>query len=67
MGERARGAVRFAGVLLLVVGLPVLGLGFILRETGLFGMLFLAGGGYLVTEGGLILLEAWLRGRRNSS
>lgn len=48
-------------VLLLFFGLVALGLGFILRETGILGTVFLAGGAYLSLQGVMLLLEARFR------
>lgn len=59
----ARGAVTGVGVALLAVGLPALGLGLILRETGIFGLVLVAGGAYLSLEGLMILVESWWRSR----
>jgi hypothetical protein len=59
-------AAQTIGVLLLTVGVFALVLGIALRETGLFGLLFRAGGGYCVLQGAFLLLEAWWRGRRGS-
>ena len=54
----ARGAATGVAVLLLFFGLVGLGLGFILRATGILGTLFLVGGVYLSLHGAMLLLEA---------
>lgn len=59
----AREALKASAILMLTAGLVLLGFGFILRETRLFGLVFLVAGAYLALHGALILLEAWIGGR----
>lgn len=53
-------------VVLVVTGLLLLAFGFILLQTGVFGLLLRVGGGYMALHGSILLLEAWFSGRQRS-
>lgn len=65
MGKHMRGAISAFGILLLLGGMFLLGLGYILRETALLGVLLLTFGALAAVEGALLVAESWWSGRRD--